>query len=141
MMKSRALKSEDEQSRHAARTASAGRGRASRETTQATPAGNAAEIFGALVREVANNTRTIAELVREVRCLRQERQPAASAILEELCCAIYGAYGRQPFTAAEILDVAIGDVDDNTERLSEAIIRATGTDPNPNTAEEPFCFG
>ena len=68
----------------------------------------------------------------EVRCLRQERQPASSAILEELCGAIYGTNGRQPFTSSTILEWVINKPDKNTEGLCNTIINATGPKPNPN---------
>lgn len=75
----------------------------------------------------------VTKLVAEVHALRQERLPVSSEIIQELCAAIYGACGRQPFTSAMILDWAIKDVDKNTEPLSRAIIHATGPKPDPNT--------
>jgi hypothetical protein len=75
----------------------------------------------------------VAELTSEVRCLRRDRQPASSEILEELCAAIYAACGCQPFTSSTVLGWVIEEPDKNTERLLNAIINATGPDPDPNT--------
>jgi len=96
---------------------------------QATIGNDLAAIFS----KISAMQHDIAKLTVEVRCLQRERRPASSEIIGELCGTIYGVCGVRPFTAAEIFDWAMENVDENAARLSNAMIRFTGPDPEVRT--------
>lgn len=87
------------------------------------------EIFEALTREVANNTRAITELSMELHALRRERLPDAPAAIEELCSAIHGVFGERYFGAQWIVEV-MSDPDPTSVRLTNAVERLLGPKPS-----------
>jgi hypothetical protein len=87
------------------------------------------EIFEALTREVANNTRAITELSMEVHALRRERLSDAPAAIEELCSAIHNVFGEEHFGAKWIVEV-MSDPDQTSVRLTNAVERLLGPKPS-----------
>lgn len=88
-----------------------------------------ADMLQSLIAQQRSTDQTVARLTDELLTIRRERLPASSEILTELCAAIYGVKGRNPFSSGELFEWATTGVDERTARLAQAVRRATGPDP------------